>query len=125
MTTPTLPRVAIIGPCASGKSTLRRALLAHGYDARISAQEHSAVPDLWQRMEADILIGLQAELEAVRLRRNDARWSAQIWSLQQERLAPAFAKADYVLDTSSLSVDAVVSQVLEFLGGIVQDSLHE
>ena len=83
------------------------------------------MPDLWQRMEADILIGLQAELEAVRLRRNDARWSAQIWSLQQERLAPAFAKADYVLDTSSLSVDAVVSQVLEFLGGIVQDSLHE
>ncbi|MBP9503378.1 MAG: hypothetical protein KBF17_14555, partial [Candidatus Promineofilum sp.] len=44
-----LLRVAVVGPCASGKSTLVAALRAAGYDARHPAQEHSFVKDMWRR----------------------------------------------------------------------------
>lgn len=118
-------RVVIIGPCASGKSTLKRALTMHGYDAVIAAQEHSAVPQLWQRANPDVLIGLQADLETVRLRRRDPRWSGDIWRVQQDRLRPAFAEADLVTDTSGQSVERVVDTVLEFLAQIVHDSGNE
>ncbi len=118
-------RVVIIGPCASGKSTLKRALTMHGYDAVIAAQEHSAVPQLWQRANPDVLIGLQADLETVRLRRRDPRWSGDIWRVQQDRLRPAFAEADLVTDTSGQSVERVMDTVLEFLAQIVHDSGNE
>src|SRR4051812_18809852 len=97
-------RVVIVGPCASGKSTLKRALAMHGYDAVVTAQEHSAVPQLWSRSRPDVLIGLQADLESVRLRRHDPRWSAAIWRAQQGRLQSAFADADLVTDTSDQTV---------------------
>jgi hypothetical protein len=118
-------RVVIIGPCASGKSTLKRALTMHGYEAIVAAQEHSAVPQLWSRSEPDVLIGLQADLEAIRLRRHDPRWSAAIWNAQQARLQSGFAQADFLTDTSGISVDAVVGTVLEFLAQIVHDTDSE
>ena len=119
------PRITIVGTCASGKSTLRRALRMHGYNASVTAQEHSAVPALWARTNPDVVIVLQADLDAVRLRRNNPRWSAKVWSAQQERLADAIGHANLVTDTSSISVDQVVNQVLEFLADFVQDSAHD
>ena len=62
-------RVAVVGHCASGKSTLVSALRAHGYDANAVAQEHSAVSWLWRHAEPDVLIYLDAALETVRARR--------------------------------------------------------
>ena len=44
------PLVAIVGPCAAGKSTLGRALKARGLRVREVAQEHSYVPAMWQRI---------------------------------------------------------------------------
>ncbi len=108
-------RVTIVGPCASGKSTLVKALRMHGYDARVTAQEHSAVADLWRRSEPDILIALQANLESIRARRRDPRWSRTIWTAQQDRLEDAVEHADLVTDTSSRSVNDVVADVLGFL----------
>ncbi|MDQ2682023.1 MAG: hypothetical protein M3Y37_00710 [Chloroflexota bacterium] len=108
-------RVTVVGPCASGKSTLVRALRMHGYDARATAQEHSAVADLWRRSEPDVLIALQASLESVRARRRNPRWSKSIWAAQQHRLEDAVEHADLIADTSARSVNDVVADVLEFL----------
>ena len=48
---PLIPgRIAVVGVCASGKSTLVAALCTLGYDARQCGQEHSHVPDMWQRL---------------------------------------------------------------------------
>jgi hypothetical protein len=87
----------------------------HGYDARAAAQEHSAIPDLWRRGKPDVLIALTADLETVRRRRAEPRWSAAIWEAQQARLADAVANAALVEDTSGRSVNDVVDDVLSFL----------
>ena len=110
-----LGRISVVGPCASGKSTLVRALRMHGYDAHVTSQEHSGVPNLWQRQHPDILIALKVDLESVRLRRRDPRWRRDIWRAQQARLADAYAHADLIADTSARSAGAVVDEVLHFL----------
>jgi deoxyadenosine/deoxycytidine kinase len=108
-------RISVVGPCASGKSTVVQALRMHGYDAHATSQEHSAVSKLWKQRDPDLLIALQVDLESVRLRRRNPRWSRAIWLEQQSRLADAFAHADYLTDTSHRSANDVVSDVLEFL----------
>ena len=108
-------RISVVGPCASGKSTVVRALRMHGYDAYATSQEHSAISRLWKQRNPALLIALQADLESVRLRRRNPRWSRAVWLEQQARLADAFAHADYVADTSHRSANEVVSDVLEFL----------
>jgi hypothetical protein len=108
-------RISVVGPCASGKSTLVKALRMHGYDAHVTSQEHSGVRNLWQRQNPDILIALQVDLESVRLRRRDPRWRRDIWRAQQDRLADAYAHADLIADTSMRSAGDVVDEVLHFL----------
>ena len=115
-----LGRITIVGPCASGKSTLVRALRMHGYDAHATSQEHSAIPALWNIRQPTTLIALQADLESVRLRRQDARWSREIWFEQQERLLNAFENADYIANTSNRSANDVVRDVLGFLSSLTR-----
>ena len=52
-------RVAVVGPCAAGKSTIVEQLIQWGYDAYVVGQEHSAVQDLWRRQSPDALIFLE------------------------------------------------------------------
>ncbi len=108
-------RISVVGPCASGKSTIVRALRMHGYDAHVTSQEHSAIPTLWSRQDPSVLIALQADLESVRLRRRNPRWSRAVWQAQQDRLADAFAHADYVADTSNQNANQVVQDLLDYL----------
>ncbi|MGC4190656.1 MAG: hypothetical protein QM589_05380 [Thermomicrobiales bacterium] len=108
------PVVVIVGPCASGKSTLAVALRRFGIDARIVAQEHSIVADLWRRQQPDVLIGLDVDLETLRARRSPT-WPASVYASQRERLAPAFAAAGLVVDTSPLDADQVVAVVVAWL----------
>lgn len=108
-------RISVVGPCASGKSTIVRALRMHGYDAHVTSQEHSAIPTLWSRQDPSVLIALQADLESVRLRRRNPRWSRAVWQAQQDRLADAFAHADYVADTSNQNANQVVRDLLDYL----------
>ena len=108
-------RISVVGPCASGKSTVVRALRMHGYDAHVTSQEHSAIPTLWSRQDPSVLIALQADLESVRLRRRNPRWSRAVWQAQQDRLADAFAHADYLADTSNLNANQVVRDLLDYL----------
>jgi cytidylate kinase len=108
------PRVVVVGPCASGKTTLVATLRAHGYDATVSAQEHSAVARLWQRADPDVLIALVVNITAVRERR-EATWPGWLHDVQEERLSNAQDAADLVIDTSQLGADEVAERVMQFL----------
>lgn len=107
-------RVVVVGPCASGKTTLVGTLRARGYDAHVTAQEHSAIPQLWQHTDPDVLIALVANIESVRERR-DALWPDWLHDVQEKRLAAAQDAADLVIDTSDLGVDEVAARALRFL----------
>ena len=110
------PVVVIVGPCASGKSTLAAALRERGIDVRIVAQEHSIVADLWRRQQPDVLIGLDVDLPTLRERRTPT-WPASVYASQRERLAPAFSAADLVVDTTPLDASEVIAVVLAWLRG--------
>jgi len=108
--------VAVVGPCASGKSTLVAALRAAGYDARHPAQEHSFVKDMWRRrVDPDVLIYLDLSHEAYRKRRPKDDAGPEYLEMQRERLAHAREYADLVVDTSELSAEAVRELVLRAL----------
>ncbi len=124
MDTPSLPsepdskplRVAIVGPCSSGKSTLAKTLKSLGYDIRQPAQEHSYVPDMWQRLShPDKLIYLDVDYVNAKQRRPHLDSEQQRLLIQQQRLTHARQHCDFYLDTSSLSADEVREQVVEFL----------
>ena len=111
-----LDLVKIVGVSAAGKSTLVAGLRELGYNARPVAQEHSQVPDMWQRIRPpNWLIFLDADLTAQGERRPDVSWD-EPWRLTElERLAHARLHADLVIDTSLLSAENVLKQSVDFL----------
>jgi hypothetical protein len=115
-------RIAVVGPCASGKSTLIEALRAAGYEARHTAQEHSYVPAMWQRIsKPDVLIYLDVSYEVARTRRPTLDGGPERLAIQHQRLAHARQHCDLYLDTSGLSAEQVHDQVFGFLeGGTIQ-----
>ncbi len=109
-------RVAVVGPCTSGKSTLAAALRAAGYEARQPAQEHSYVPDMWQKItKPDILIFLDVGFENTVARRPKNPGTPQRHQEQQRRLAHARQHCDLYLDTNNLSPDQIKDRALNFL----------
>jgi thymidylate kinase len=109
-------RVALVGPCASGKSTLAKVLHAAGYEARQPAQEHSYVPAMWQKLtQPDVLIYLDVDFEAVVARRPKNPGSLQRLAEQHQRLNHARLHCDFYLDTSKLSAAQVQTEVFSFL----------
>ncbi|MCO5189406.1 MAG: hypothetical protein M9918_14570 [Anaerolineae bacterium] len=112
-------RLALVGPCASGKSTLATYLKAAGYIVRQPTQEHSFVPDMWQKMsKPDILIYLDVSYEAYLQRRPHQDHGAQYHEEQMQRLAHARTHCDLYVDTSGLSAEEVRAQVERFLEGV-------
>lgn len=112
---PAALRVAVVGPCASGKSTLTAALRAAGYEARMPAQEHSYVPDMWRRLvDPDVLIYLDITYEAL-LARRPHFGERDYLEREKARLAHARSHADLVVDTSEMTVEGVAEMVLEAL----------
>lgn len=110
------PRVALVGPCASGKSTLGKFLRAAGYEVRQPAQEHSYVPHMWQRLtHPDILIYLDLDFPALAKRRPVNHGGPTRLAEQQRRLTHAYAHCDLYLDTSDLTPEEVQTRVLAFL----------
>jgi hypothetical protein len=83
------PVVAVVGPCASGKSTLVAALRERDYTAHHVAQEHSYVPDMWQRMvHPDVLVYLHVSYQVARLRRRSLHQEEWL-AVQSRRLRTA------------------------------------
>lgn len=110
-------RVVIVGPCASGKSTLAANLVALGIDACVSGQEHSEIQTLWNRMNPDVVVALQVDLETLRHRRG-VSWSEQLYETQQRRLSEAFSSAHVHIDTAIKSESEARQAVLDFLGSL-------
>lgn len=112
-------RVAVVGPCASGKSTLIEALREAGYDARHPAQEHSYVKDMWLRLVApDILIYLDISYEASRRRRPGQDLGEDGMAEQARRLSHARQHADLYVDTSDMTAEEVRGAVLAYLADL-------
>lgn len=107
-------RIVVVGPCASGKSTLVSALRNLGYDARVSGQEHSEISHLWRRSEPDVLIALKVDIAAV-LKRRGQTWPPWLLDIQVARLQSAFAAADLSIDTSRSTVDEMVAKAATHL----------
>jgi hypothetical protein len=110
-------RIKIVGPCASGKSTLAARLRACGYDARTAAQDHSFVPDMWQRLNPpDLLIYLDVSLaEAHKRGRTGSGWDQVYLDEQHRRLRHARAHCDLYLPTDGLTEEEVLAHALGFL----------
>ncbi len=107
-------RIVVVGPCASGKSTLVRNLRNHGFDAYACAQEHSAVPRLWAHQEPDVVIALRTGLETIRKRRG-AEWSETIYEAQMHRLHDAYEAAGLTIDTSDDDESGALQRAIVFL----------
>jgi hypothetical protein len=108
-------RIGIVGPCASGKTTLTAGLRQHGYDARPIAQEHSYVPHMWQRItNPDILIYLAVSYRLT-LERRSLDWTDGEYAEQLYRLRHAREHANLNIDTNNLTPMGVLDQALAFL----------
>lgn len=109
-------RVAVVGPCSSGKSELVAALSAAGYEARHVAQEHSYVAAMWQRIsKPDLLIYLDVDYPNARRRRPYIDGGPGRIAEQKRRLAHARAHCDLYVDTNGLSPAEIRERVLAFL----------
>ncbi len=109
------PLIAVVGPCAAGKSLLVQALRARGYNAREVAQEHSYVPTMWQRVtHPDLLIYLDVSWQvACRRRPTDA--GANWWAELSRRLRHARRHAHLYIHTDGLTPQEVLDRTLDFL----------
>lgn len=109
-------RVAVVGACASGKTTLVDALREAGYQARHVAQEHSYVPYMWQRFtRPNVLIYLDVAYDNILERRPGFNFKPDDLEKQNTRLAHARQNCDLYLDTSNMTRAEVRQKTLAFL----------
>lgn len=110
------PRIAVVGPCVSGKTELVNALRAAGYEARHVAQEHSYVPAMWKRIsKPDVLVYLDVDYRTAKARRPYIDWGPERLEEQADRLAHARTHCDLYVDTRALSREDVRELVFRFL----------
>jgi hypothetical protein len=110
-------RIKLVGPCASGKSVVAASLRELGYDAVSAAQDHSYVPNMWQRLNPpDLLIYLDVTLRSARERgRKGMGWNQAYLDEQHWRLRHARAHCDFYLPTGDLTEEQVLAEILAFL----------
>ncbi len=107
--------IAIVGPCASGKTTLAEGLQAHGYNARQIAQEHSYVQDMWKQItDPDILIYLDASFETC-TERKQLNWKQKEFDEQVRRLSHAIENCDLYIFTDDLAPGEILERALSAL----------
>jgi hypothetical protein len=109
------PRIIVVGPCASGKTTLVQGLRERGYEAQVSGQEHSDIPSLWRHTEPDVVIALHVDLPNIRARRHDPSWPAWLLARQRHRLRQAVDRADVLIDTSGQDAVTVLTRTMQRL----------
>ena len=110
-----LPVIGIVGPCASGKTTLINGLHTRGYTAKHIAQEHSYVSDMWQRIsKPDILIYLDVSYHLTIIRKK-LDWSLEEYDAQIKRLSHARQHANLYIQTDQLTIDEVISRAFDYI----------
>ncbi len=108
-------RIAIVGPCGAGKSSLAEGLRQRGYRARQIAQEHSFAPAMWQLItDPDVLIYLHASFDIAN-RRKELNWSPKDHAEQLHRLRHARAHCHIFIDTDPLTPQQVLQRALREL----------
>ena len=116
MVSQSLPIIKVVGISGSGKSTLVKCLRSRGYDARPVSQEHSDIPDLWQRFDRPfVLIHLSVSLSEQEVRRPGRTWKYSDLVQEQVRLSHAREAADLRIDTSNLAAQKVCELAVTFL----------
>lgn len=111
------PVIAVVGPCAAGKTTLISGLRDRGYLVRHIAQEHSYVPQMWELLvNPDYLIYLDVTYQ-VSKERTDSTWQETIFNKQVNRLRHARDHADLIINTNQISPEQVLTSAIEFLTG--------
>jgi hypothetical protein len=108
-------RIVVIGPCASGKTSLSTRLQRLGYDAHACGQEHSDIPTLWDHQHPDVVIGLAIELSTLRARRRSETWPDRLYAVQHDRLKSGYARADLILDCDDIDQETVLTSVVDWL----------
>ncbi len=99
--------IGVVGPCGAGKTTLVKNLRENNYVAKAIAQEHSYVPDMWQKLsKPSFLIYLSASYETT-IERKKFAWTFDEYSKQLGRLKHAFQHADLVIQTDNTSIEEV------------------
>ena len=112
------PLIAVVGPCASGKSRLVQALRTQGYNARAVVQEHSYVPTMWQRItRPDLLIYLDVSWE-VACQRRPTNARAGWWDEVARRLRHARQHADVYIHTDELTPQEVLERAQALLKNV-------
>lgn len=107
--------LGIVGPCSAGKSTLINQLRKDGYNCKHIAQEHSYVPDMWQKLvNPRLLIYLDASYETS-MNRRKLNLTAQEFQEQEDRLSHARKNAHIYVDTNPLTIGEVFHTVVESL----------
>jgi len=107
-------RIAVVGVCASGKTTLVKGLQDAGYDAYNVAQEHSGIHNFWNKHHPDILVMIDATLPAIKKRRL-VYWDQERLDVQHKRLADAKAHANLFIQTDAYNADEVREQVIDYI----------
>ncbi len=110
-TLPGSQTVVVVGPCASGKTTLVAGLRRLGYRAAVCGQEHSEIPTLWRHSAPDLVVALDVDLATLRRRRGE-EWPEWLYLVQQRRLRAAMAAAAVRVNTSFLDEEAVLRRVV-------------
>ncbi len=111
----TEPVLGLVGPCKSGKTTLKHLLEEKGVTVLHIAQEHSYVQEMWRKIaNPDVLIFLSVSYPET-LERSSLRWSESEYNTQLKRLKHAYEHADLVIDTDNKSPQEILTIVLGFL----------
>ena len=107
--------LGIVGPCSAGKSTLINQLREGGYKCKHIAQEHSFVPDMWQKLvNPRALIYLDVSYETSMSRRK-LNLTPLEFQEQENRLSHARNNAQIYVDTNPLTIGEVFHTVVESL----------
>lgn len=109
------PKVVVVGPCASGKSTLVAGLRRLGFEAAAVGQEHSEIPTLWRHSNPDVVVALEVDLATIRERRGVTEWPVWLYDAQRRRLQGAEAAATIHVDTTVYDAEAVLALVADQL----------
>ena len=107
--------IAVVGPCASGKTSLVRGLRNLGFNAREVAQEHSCVPHLWCRFSRPALLVYLDVSPGVACRRRGMASPPSWWSSAAGRLRHARRQADLCIETDQLTPDQILDLTVSFL----------